>query len=560
MKTNLLILLCCCLVLIGNCDNQRKKTIDDLTDLIEDVSDAPAFKVGDVTITKYELDKNLRIFKDNYQNEHNKEASSEDVDQWKQEFLDRAYILAEAYSRGYGDRKDIREQTEKMGRFIVTQPNGLLTEKLTQKLVPSKQEITEIYEHQEQLFVIEYIMMESTDTLLTEQLIINDSLDFKKYADQFQSNEKIKIGTMSLLYPFIPFCDYRTQLVNLKAGEVAGPLKWEDNVFYFKILETRNNERKSFDLEYGNIKTMMTLFYKEFFKVKWEDSLKVALNIQINNALADNLWQRLELDKNDPYHLDDSLFQDVLDDTLIQYHLKGKQVSATVKNFNCFYNQQVIKSAINKNRQALMDYIEYLAIEAAKYETAGKMGIFATKKFRLDEKNYKNNLVYVSFEKELRNSIHISNQRIQEFYQTNKESYTDGNSVRFDEYVFKDNRSAMHYWSQIKQSDAMAEDRVEGLMRLKKNVITAWDTQEYPSQIIKTIFRMPDGQYTEPADICQNGQYYMFHKLEEYGNQQKSLEEMYDEIYREIEKKELIILKEELLGSIRNKFQYRGYY
>jgi hypothetical protein len=87
-------------------------------------------QVNNVSITGYEVEKNLAIFKDVFRQKNDRLPGPAEIDQWIQSFTDRTYLLADAYRQGYDTLPETNRWVSAMEHFMIMQPGGLLDEKL----------------------------------------------------------------------------------------------------------------------------------------------------------------------------------------------------------------------------------------------------------------------------------------------------------------------------------------------------------------------------------------------------------------------------------------------
>jgi hypothetical protein len=87
-------------------------------------------KVGSHQVTRYEFEKQYKIFQSMYRQQHHTTPDSNAIRSWIDEFKDKQYFLADAYAKGYDKDKFVVNRTESMVRFIISQPKGLLDQEL----------------------------------------------------------------------------------------------------------------------------------------------------------------------------------------------------------------------------------------------------------------------------------------------------------------------------------------------------------------------------------------------------------------------------------------------
>ncbi len=87
--------------------------------------------VGTERFTAFEIEKQVKMFKQKFYQLNHREATEADVKNWVKEFTDRAFVLADARAKGYYKRKDVNDEVEATAMLMISQANGLLEKKLT---------------------------------------------------------------------------------------------------------------------------------------------------------------------------------------------------------------------------------------------------------------------------------------------------------------------------------------------------------------------------------------------------------------------------------------------
>ena len=98
--------------------------------LNEEVDQKVILEVGSEKFTVFELQKNFKTFKQGFIQKYGHEPAQSDVSVWTNDFIERAYILADARALGYYDRDDVQRTAEGVAIMILTQPNGIIESKL----------------------------------------------------------------------------------------------------------------------------------------------------------------------------------------------------------------------------------------------------------------------------------------------------------------------------------------------------------------------------------------------------------------------------------------------
>jgi hypothetical protein len=111
-----------------------------------DVSGSIILHIGKVTITEYELEKNLELFRSDLTREKKRTPSDSDVINWINTFIDRTYFLADACDKGYDTAAEVTKWVESMAHYVVSKPDGLL-----QKIQPDFRENITVVKTQAQI-------------------------------------------------------------------------------------------------------------------------------------------------------------------------------------------------------------------------------------------------------------------------------------------------------------------------------------------------------------------------------------------------------------------------
>ncbi|MCS3799544.1 hypothetical protein [Niastella sp. OAS944] len=97
------------------------------------VSDKVILEVGKITITEYELEKNLDLFLSDLYRQKSRTPADTDRVAFLNSFIDRAYFLADACEIGYDTAAEINKWVESMAHYVVSNPRGLLAGKMKEQ-------------------------------------------------------------------------------------------------------------------------------------------------------------------------------------------------------------------------------------------------------------------------------------------------------------------------------------------------------------------------------------------------------------------------------------------
>ncbi|MFD0751690.1 hypothetical protein ACFQZS_16180 [Mucilaginibacter calamicampi] len=95
-----------------------------------DVDEKVILEVGSEKFTVFELQKHFKMFTQNFTQKSGRYPGQGDVKLWANDFIERAYILADARAQGYYDRADVQSTAESVAVMMLTQPNGIIDKKI----------------------------------------------------------------------------------------------------------------------------------------------------------------------------------------------------------------------------------------------------------------------------------------------------------------------------------------------------------------------------------------------------------------------------------------------
>ena len=146
-----------CTVLI-ECTNHKERNEVKVDPVFTEI----VLKVGNHQVTRYEFEKQYKIFQSIYSQQHHTTPDSNALRSWIEDFKDKQYLLADAYAKGYDKDKFVITRTESMVRFMISQPKGLLDHQLVAGLqndnftVQDKQKALRAKEEEEKKILIRH--------------------------------------------------------------------------------------------------------------------------------------------------------------------------------------------------------------------------------------------------------------------------------------------------------------------------------------------------------------------------------------------------------------------
>jgi len=180
---------------------------------VDPVFEEVVLKIGNHEVTRYEFEKNYKIFQSMYRQQHRTTPDSIATKSWISEFIDKQYLLADAYAKGYDKDKFVVERTQSMTRLMISQPKGLLYQELVSKLgndnftIQDKQKAqkTKLEEEQKILMQHNEEVMKASEQKINGIILYKLANDLKQYNDVHHFNKdefKTMLNDILISYQF----------------------------------------------------------------------------------------------------------------------------------------------------------------------------------------------------------------------------------------------------------------------------------------------------------------------------------------------------------------------
>src|SRR6266542_6767274 len=136
------------LILIAFCScNSKKKDTEKV------------LKIGSLEITKYEFEKNKK--------QEIGEKEEKQTSDWKNKFIDKCYIIADAYIKKYDTLTNVKKQIFYIGKIMMVQQGGYLWNETVTPVVDKLKVLTnEKIEKRKKMYYFDYISFSSLESLL----------------------------------------------------------------------------------------------------------------------------------------------------------------------------------------------------------------------------------------------------------------------------------------------------------------------------------------------------------------------------------------------------------
>lgn len=546
------------------------------------VSDRIVLTVGPVHITEYEVRKNYVRFQQEYKSSHGHLPGKDPVDDWVREFGDRTYILADAWDKGYFEKREVNHATESMARLIIGQPGGLLEKKLVapQEVVTEAEWQRAVDRSRKQLY-IEYLKFSNYDQALDamggmqpENLAV-----FRKAVDKLSNDSSIVHRLDTFSWPAAQLGIHEDYITELEKGALTSVLALHD-VYYVMYVQNTGMGAMP-DIQRRNIiKRLLIVRRKEKAKQEYYRVVKKEAAIVINPDVLQALKKKLA-QYGTLRTFDKNKFSELLPLEAFTYTRNQNKIRVTITEFVDYYNNLPLKKEINSIEMVAL-YMHAYVLDDFAYNKAEELGIIHDLQFRLDKENYKKTVIGNLYEtNELRAAIEVTDLEIRDRYEMRKQDFIQAAEAKVSMFVFDTRDHAMAGRSVILSPRAGAAGRLTdprqtwrdslslaatidgidttrliGLLRKNFHHMLPYNEHSIPDTIQKVIFSMPVREMTRPMPF--NGQYMVIVKESESGQRVQLLTEVKDKLQVEIAEEKFKYKKQELLEQLKQKYKLEG--
>jgi len=526
----------------------------------EEVGDKIVLSVADVNITEYEFGKNLNAFKTDFIRKNNYNPTSADIKKWIQNFIDRAYLLADAYKKGFDTLTEVNINVESMEHLVLTQPGGLLDEKMAkEKTTPD--EIEKALQAASKSFVVEYLDFENYGQVIK---LIGES-EIKKqseFYDTVSKNSRTTFATFkidTLKWPFTLLGEKAEIISGLKSNDVIFLQSPDAHYYLIHIKEVQSKSK----LDLSKIKSDVISFLMRRKQVEtraqYQREIEGKAQILINEEVLfqlDNYAQKYK----GLNQFDKKSFNGYLQSKLVSYNFDSKTKNISLDQFIDYYNYLPIRRGITQEAD-IYYYLQSMVYDVYAYQKAKEYGLTDDVKFILDKENYKKNVVFSLYEKYLKEDIHVSDEELKEKYDLGKSGFTQATEADISIYHFKELNKAILAMISLNKGERNINNFI-GLENIEHRHLNSKST--FLSDSIKTsIFSLKVGGVSRP--FFSNGKYMVVVKKSESGKRIKEMIEMRDFLIKEIkneklrEKIAMNLLRLKSAYVVKNEISYQGY-
>lgn len=507
-------------------------------------------QVNNVSITGYELEKNLGIFKDGFRQKNNRLPGLAEIDQWIQSFIDRTYLLADAYGQRYDTLPETNRWVSAMEHFMIMQPGGLLDEKLGGGELSEQETEAAIQKHLRRTH-FQYIKFPDYNSALTA---LGSAAEIKT-KEQFDDIVKkgvalpgVKTGEDVVRWPFFSRGEREEIILNMHEGEISFLLTLSDGVYIARVqrIELIDSLQLTGSMRQGLVSILKRnkrdqahrKFYEESIKraqIRYDDEFLVAIKDHLSGKGSIRSFEK-------------DMFADLRSRTVVTYQLDNTTKQVSANRWMNYFNDLPMRQVLNSEN--LISYIELIVFDDCAYHRAKEIGIMRDTKFMLDKENYIKNIVWVIYEREvLKKGIMVTEEDILHAYQQTKNDYIQPTDAVITVFSFPDRRSAVMEMMNIRKGKT---DSLEKGKMVEQHRSIRYNDDLFSDSIRAVIFSMKVNDVSTP--LYNQGSYLVIIKEAESGSRTRELGEVRSLIVKKIEEEKLEQKKQVLVTPLKNQY------
>ncbi|MBN1398096.1 MAG: peptidyl-prolyl cis-trans isomerase [Bacteroidetes bacterium] len=536
-----------------------------------EISEEIILEIPPVKITRYEYEKNLNEYINNYKNTNEKQPSDEEIKLWQKDFIDRMYLLTELYNRGYDKRQDVINAVNSMERIILTQDHGLVyNEFITKKIDVSEEEMEKEYKYYGKHIKVERLIFPdwpSYISVLGANVQIKTKEDFSIALNKCKNVPKVIYDTSEIVWPFTGFDNIAEAIYGLAKDDIMPTTQMSDGIHLYHAVDINYSEKEPYEKIKPLIRMVLEEQERKLLHNAFYNKIYSTVNPFVNEGVCSGFMKKYnidlfkEFDESKRSKCLQEQFKNILKDTILTYSIKSSISYLTVEIFLNRYSAGVMLT-IFSNTGDLINYLYKYAAEEYMLTLADSLGLQKSVKYQLDKKNYMNKTILGFYEaRELMPRITVSDEEIENYHKNNQREFLSGETAEISVYKFDTEENANIGKMKLmnnpegNQSGGVVETQIKGLKVEEKNILINRNSNAYPIDILSSIFKLKDGQYSEPIKL-QND-FIIIQKYKEMGFRTKQIEKGKEDIIQNIKKQKCDIEKNEKIINAKNKYKAR---
>ena len=477
-------------------------------------------RVGQIEFKREEYDIYISKMKERMQ----KNSKVDLVSKCNQSFLIDGILLAEAYTAGFQNDKDIDETVETVAKQMLIQNRGILYEKCIKERVNISQDVMEkAMKRGNTKFELEYLLFVTNKDMkqvIGYQTVLTDPEEFQKAVKICEKHPDISHNTISWDWFSTQFIDLREDIYSLEQNDVSHPLYGIDGLVIFRVNKKTKNKINNSDNQI-NYKAL-TFIEEARLSAAFDKRLHQSAKININDKIAEKVWKLIP--PQEIPTLDSLLFEDLKNETIMSYKINSSNIDISVGKFIKYYNDRMIKRLIS-SKSLLYYYLRDMAWEAHAMKYAHELGLDQEKKFVIEKRLYKNKLViHALIEERMKNDLNIAEDELRKYYEMNKERFNKGVYSTISILYFSTLKDAITgrkflQKNSLKKLDKITLDNagLNGLKKAELNKKIHHKSNQFPEKTIDRIFSAGNNTIL-PLSKLNDSEYIVIIKEDRTGN------------------------------------------
>lgn len=534
----------------------------------KDIYHEIVLEIPPVKITRYEYEKNLNEYINSYKNAQKTDPSEEMINHWKNEFIDKMYLLAYLIDQGFDKRQDVVNTVNSMERIILTQDYGLVYDEfVTNRVNVSEEDVMAAYEKSGKHVKLEYLRFPNRDLFSSTVSILNTNEKIATYGDFrtltaiCKKYPEITNDTLDLTWPYLGMEDIADDIYNVEKGDMIPLREAQDGVYVYCAKEVYEAEKLPYEKTEPTIKMILEWNKRTTLRSAFYNKINNVVSFQVNGSICSKFMKNYnidlfkDIDESRKNKTLDKQFEDILKDTILTYSINSVKSFLTVKSFLESYSHSAMLPVFRDSLD-LPNYLAQYARNEVILPLADSLGITKDIKFQLDKKNYKNKTLLGFFEaREIMPAIQVSDGEIEKYYREHQQEYLSGDMAEISVYTFDTQRNAFMGRRNLLQGMKNTPQKNEGLKKLDSHVTVTRNANKYSKDIIRAVFQLKDDQYSQPIKL--SGDFMVIKKIKETGSIVKPLEEVRDDILQGIKKMKCDKIKNDKILLAKKKYQIK---
>ena len=455
----------------------------------------PVIRVGQVSVSAYEVKKNRALFTSAYRRTHGHDPGEDDLRRWTDSFVDRTYFLADAYAKGYDTLERVNREVRAMEHLIVSEPLGLLEKRVLQA---------------------RWTLTEEETTHFLALCSRRVAVDYRKFRS-VQEADAAKgglYGKAVLQWPFRLLGGRMALLDSLARDSLTPPVILPDGVYILRLVASSEQPPGvPPDTLRSWVVHTQTLRKREQVREEYVQAVRKTAGVHIDQETLEALGRRCAVVQPKGM-LDKGAFADLLSRTIMTYSMDGSEVHIPVEGLIDFYNDLPLRPETGSTAQ-LVSTLEYMVYDRYAYKKAEELGILKEPTFILDRENYKKNVIFALYQ----GGVGVSEAEIKERYLAERDGLVEASCALVKVYTFEDRNGAM-----------LARMRLRGVGATALQLV--YGRSPFPDSVTALLLEQKIGEVPLPLEV--NGRYVLVVKESESGVRTLSLEEARDRITKEI--------------------------